>query len=330
MDRQGYFEDPSRNYAQRVNQFEQKVYNRFAGHLQKIGSSARQFTKRVRNAARRTGHRSLGVVRLGANSIARMAKATDRNLRGMARVATKGLRRISSKLGRAGTGGIERMGSTSANIGTAAVRGFVKVSKDYIKGFKRASANAFHGLKRVGKTYRRGISRVGNTVSGLATAYSRGVARMGTVPKNLGDVAADGVNRLGELASQTGQTIGDLATDVSDAAFSLPKSLSNVAKDKKMRDCMLQAMCYISTPFIDPNSNHVKRRRSTSDSRYNWELMCSRFFLKMRAGHFKHEKSPVHSGMFCMDLFCFGKKTADNMISQIFFTFWICPQIIQS
>ena len=94
---------------------------------------------------------------------------------------------------------------------------------------------------------------------------------MGQASGNSGVRLTDAVNRLGELASHGAATIGGLATDVSDAALAVPKSiseaalavpksLSNVANDKKMRDCLLQAMCYISTPFIDPNSNYVKRR----------------------------------------------------------------------
>ena len=78
----------------------------------------------------------------------------------------------------------------------------------------------------------------------------------------------EAVNRLGELASHGAATIGDIATEVSDAALAVPKtisdaalavpkSLSSVANDKKMRDCLLQAICYISTPFIDPNSNYL-------------------------------------------------------------------------
>lgn len=280
VDRSGYYEDPQLSYAQRVNQYESRIYDRFSGTLGRIGNNARHVTQRLRNAVRRTGQRSLGMMRVGANSIARLASATDRNLRGMARTATKGLRKISSRMNRVGTGSIERMGSMSTNVGVAAVRGLYKVSRAYLKGLDRASRNAFTGLKRAGSTYKRGISRVGNMASGIASAYSRGVKRMGsaaaTVPTSLGDVAADGVSRLGELASASAATIGDFASGVGDAALSVPKSLSNVAKDKKMRDCLLQAMCYISTPFIDPNSNYVKRSvelLQENNAEYDEELL---------------------------------------------------------
>ena len=105
--------------------------------------------------------------------------------------------------------------------------------------------------------------------------FFRGVKRMGQASSDntgrLTDWSSDALNRLGELASHGAATIGGLATQasdvalavptaISDAALAVPKSLSTFSNDKKMRDCLLQAMCYISTPFIDPNSNYVKRR----------------------------------------------------------------------
>jgi len=148
------------------------------------------------------------------------------------------------------------MGDVSTNIPGAALRGLVKVGRSYIRNLDRASKTAYNGLRNFGTTYKRGISRVGEAATNLASAYTRGVARMGSAAKtSLSDVASDGVSRLGEIST----TIGDFATDVAETAVAVPKSLGNVVKDKKMRDCVLQAMCYISTPFIDPNSNYVKR-----------------------------------------------------------------------
>lgn len=70
---------------------------------------------------------------------------------------------------------------------------------------------------------------------------------------------------MGEFVSQGASNIGDLATGVVDRVASVPKSLTNAVKDKKMRECVLQAMCYITTPFIDPNSNYVKRSVQDED-----------------------------------------------------------------
>ena len=46
---------------------------------------------RIRGAARRTGQRSLNVLRRAGGAVGRMASATDRNLRGLARTANRGL-----------------------------------------------------------------------------------------------------------------------------------------------------------------------------------------------------------------------------------------------
>merc|ERR1712062_257827 len=104
VDRQGVYDPgygiPRQTYAQRVNEFEKRF----------VTNNARRVTGRIRNAVRRAGQRSLGVLRRGGDAISRMATNTDRSLRGMARTATRGLRRIGSRVGRGGVGTIERMG----------------------------------------------------------------------------------------------------------------------------------------------------------------------------------------------------------------------------
>lgn len=280
VDRQGYYDGyynyyPQQlSYAQRVKSVENRIAGRVLGGLKGTLNNARKVSSRIRGAARRTGQRSLNVLRRAGGAVGRMASATDRNLRGLARTANRGLRRITSRMARTGTGSIERMGSTSANAGVAAIRGLYKVSRAYANGFEKATKNAYNGLSNVGRTYKRGFSRVGSNIAGLANAYSRGVKRMGQASSDntgrLTDWSSNAVNRLGELASHGAATIGGLATQasdvalavptaISDAALAVPKSLSTFSNDKKMRDCLLQAMCYISTPFIDPNSNYVKR-----------------------------------------------------------------------
>lgn len=264
VDRSGYEYDsrppPLSTYAQRVAHFENRVYNQFSGGLSRFGHGAKKATSKLRYALRRTGQRSLGVITRGANSVARMAAVTDSKLRGVARTAVRGLRRMGSGASRIGSGGIERMGGATTNLGTAAIRGLFRVGKAYAKGLNHARYKAFNGLRHIGETYKRGFSRVGHVASGFANAYSRSVARMGSAASaSLGDVASDGVSRLGELATNGAATIGDLATDVADVATAVPKSITNAAKDKKIRDCLLQTICYVSTPFINPNSNYVKR-----------------------------------------------------------------------
>jgi len=280
VDRQGYYDGyydyyPQQlSYAQRVKSVENRISGRLLGGLRGTLNNARKVSSRIRGAARRTGQRSLNVLRRAGGAMGRMASGTDRTLRGLARTANRGLRRITAKVSRTGHGSIERMGSSSANAGVAAIRGLYKVSRAYANGFEKATKNAYNGLSNVGKTYKRGFSRVGSNIAGLANAYSRGVKRMGQASSDntgrLTDWVEPAVNRLGELASHGAATIGGLATQagdaalavptaISDAALAVPKSLSTFSNDKKMRDCLLQAMCYISTPFIDPNSNYVKR-----------------------------------------------------------------------
>lgn len=267
VDRSGYYyyEDPTTSYAQRVNDFENRVYGQFASTLGRIGSRARKVTGVVSNTLRRTGLKGVDAMRAGARSIRRMTSAADRSLRGIARTTSRGLRRISASMkNRVGASNpIERMGSVGTNVGTAAIRGLYKVSKAYITGLNRAGKTAVNGLRKVGNTYARGMSRVGHVASGLAGAYRRGVARMGTAASrvSLSSVAADGVSRLGQIASDGAATIGGLATKVAD----VPKRLTSVAKDKKMRDCLLQAMCYVSTRFVRDHPNDVRRRRRSSN-----------------------------------------------------------------
>jgi len=283
VDRQGYYASDNQyyeyypeqlSYAQRVNQFENKVSGRLLDSLRGSLNRVRKVSSRIRGAARRTGQRSMNVLRRAGGAMGRLAKATDRNLRGLARTAHRGFRRIGSKIGRAGS--IERMGDTTSSVGVNAIRGLYKVSKAYANSWNKATNTAYSGLSDVGRTYQRGFSRVGSNLGALANAYSRGVKRMGEVSYDPSGPVTDAVNRLGELASHGAATIGDTLSEVGDAAMAVPKSignaalavpksLSNFADDKKMRDCLLQAMCYISTPFIDPNSNYVKRSAEDDD-----------------------------------------------------------------
>ena len=257
VDRSGYYEDPALTYAERIRASDDAIYRGIKSGVSRFANGARRTTRRMKNAFRRMGQRSLGVVRRAGQGVSNMARAADRSMRGIARTATRGLRRISSRLGRVGQGSIERMGETGVSIPIAAMRGLHKVSKAYLKGMTKAQRATLGGLKAAAQTYKRGLSRVGGVAGGIARAYTRGVSRIGSAAR---DQAYSSVDRMGEFVSQGASNIGDLATGVVDRVASVPKSLTNAVKDKKMRECVLQAMCYITTPFIDPNSNYVKRR----------------------------------------------------------------------
>ena len=87
VDRQGVYDPgygiPRETYAQRVNDFEKRFVSKITNRLSGVTHNARRVTGRIRNAVRRVGHRSLGVLRRGGDAISRMATNTDRSLRGM-------------------------------------------------------------------------------------------------------------------------------------------------------------------------------------------------------------------------------------------------------
>ena len=87
VDRQGVYDPgygiPRQTYAQRVNEFEKRFVSKISNRLSGVTNNARRVTGRIRNAVRRAGQRSLGVLRRGGDAISRMATNTDRSLRGM-------------------------------------------------------------------------------------------------------------------------------------------------------------------------------------------------------------------------------------------------------
>lgn len=154
IDRSGYYDDPTLTYVQNINRFENRVLSRVREGLSKVRGTTRKATKRLSDAMRRAGQRSLNVVKAGTTGVARAAHATNRGLRGIARSATQGLRRIGSSVGRVGAGSIERIGTSSTSLSSAAVRGLYKVSKAYVKGIEKARKATIDGLHQVSGTGR--------------------------------------------------------------------------------------------------------------------------------------------------------------------------------
>ena len=196
-----------------------------------------------------------------------------------ARMAGRGLARVGTvaRIGMAGmANGLSRVGFRTrkfgrklAGVGVAAARGLSLVGDQYRRNVLNARSSLGNGLYYVGD----GVSRVGDAASkGLhkfGRAYVRSLRRLGNVQpyvKPLGDAWQNSVSRIGELASVSAAKFGGIATDVTDGvsrvaevASDLPKSLSNVAREKKVQDCFLQAMCYLSTPYL--SQNEVRRRK---------------------------------------------------------------------
>ena len=202
----------------------------------------------------------------GMHTVARMAGG---GLAKAATVARLGMYSVGHGLNRVGRR-TQIFGRKLAGVGQAAARGLSRVGDSYKQNALAARTSLGNGIYHVGS----GISRVGNAASRsyrrylnrLGTAYQRSLRRLGRVRPSLQSAVHDSVSRIGELASVSAAKFGGLATDVSDqvsrvaeVASDLPKSLSNVAQEKKVQDCFLQAMCYISTPYL--SQNEVKRRK---------------------------------------------------------------------
>ena len=204
----------------------------------------------LKNGLRDTAGRSFGVVRSGASGIARIA---DRGMRSFARVTTNGFRRI----GGATFNGVERVGNGAgsgiARVGTAARRGISRMTDAYRRSLSRAGLGimgvgsaAGRRFSNVAKTYMRGISRLG-------TAATRATSRIGqsSSVSRMGEMAVDGVSKVAEVAT------------------SVPQGISNLAADRKLQDCLLQTMCYVSSPFLNGDKTQRKRYKNKNKNKNN-------------------------------------------------------------
>lgn len=290
-ERQDYATEGNARYAQNVRNFEEKTFRSAARTalrgMRNVRFSTRRFGKALKHGVRAMGHNTVQGMAAMARSTGHMAKSAGKGMQAMARTAGKGLvkagsvarlgvSKVGNRLGRVGLR-TQRFGRKLAGVGVAAARGLRHVKNSYRRNAIQARASLGNGIYAAGE----GISRVGETVKGslktvsrgyknyvnrLGTAYQRSIRRLGHVGPSVGNAVQDSVSRIGEIASESAATLGGIATDVTDqvsrvaeAASSIPKSLSNVAEEKKVQDCFLQAMCYLSTPYL--SQNEVKRRK---------------------------------------------------------------------
>ena len=198
-----------------------------------------------------------------------MARVAGTGLSKVGGVARKGVLVVGNGLRRFGDG-TKRVGRRLAGVGVAAARGLSHVKDSYRRNAIQARASlgnqiyaAGEGISRVGNAFSRGYQ---NYVNRLGTAYQRSIRRLGHVKPTLENAVQDSVSRIGEIASEGAATLGGIATDVTDQVSKvaevpsdIAKSLSNVAQEKRVQDCFLQAMCYLSTPYL--SHNEVKRRK---------------------------------------------------------------------
>lgn len=212
------------------------------------------FFRVLRSNLKDAAGRSFGAVRSGVSGIGRIA---DRGMRNFARATTNGFRR----LGGVTYNGVERVGngagSRIARVGTAARLGLTRMTDAYRRSFSKAGLGilgvgsaATRGFSNVARTYMRGISRLG-------TAATRATSRIGdatSVSKRMGEIASDGVSRVAEVAN------------------SVPEGISSLASDKKLRDCLLQTMCYVGSPLM--TSDRTQRKRFVSFvTTFSWSIV---------------------------------------------------------
>ena len=193
----------------------------------------------LRNRVQNTARSGFGVVRSGASGIARIG---DRAMRTFARATTNGFRR----LGGATYNGVERAGNGAgsgiARVGMSARRGISRMTEAYSRSLARAGlgiigvgSSATRRLSNVAKTYMRGISRIG-------TAASRATSRMGS--------SSSLTSRMGELSGDEDDKVAV------EGATSDPKSIGN---NQKIQDCLMQTMCYVTSPFLTGDRTQRKR-----------------------------------------------------------------------
>lgn len=288
-DRQDAISQGNVLYANNVKNFEDQYFRAAARNalrgMRNMKHSTRRLGKALRNSARAVGHNTVQGIHAMARSTGRMAKSAGKGMHSVARMTGKGLGKVGqiARRGMSSVGygltrvgkGTQRFGRRLAGVGVAAARGLNHVGSSYRRNVVHARSSLGNGIYRAGE----GISRVGNAfsrgyknyVNRLGTAYQRSIRRLGQVKPSFDDAVQDGVSRIGELASESAAKLGGLATDVTDQVSrvaevpsNLAKSLSNVAQEKRVQDCFLQAMCYLSTPYL--SQNEVRRRKRALES----------------------------------------------------------------
>ena len=218
------------------------------------GRNARQS---VQNGIRRVGNMGRASARALQFGMNKMAF----NAGGMARMASNGVMNAGSlaAFGLANVGqGIARAGAYTAN-------GFSRAGRRYANNWNQLRSRTQRRIGRLRNQYRRGWSRVSSRAGRVSNAYWRGIQRMGSAASeataSLGNAASSGVSRLGDFAAESAQELGGIATNIVDAAAAVPRSVAEVAKEQKVQDCILQAMCYASAAPGAMGSNEIARRR---------------------------------------------------------------------
>lgn len=254
----------SSNYADRIDQFERNLANGVRSRVHHarnyLKSGARRSGNAVRYSASAAGRGMRNLV-FGVNRLGRVAR---KGMRSVGVLTSLGFRKMGqgvSNAGKASTYGIARASQ-------AAVSGLYGFGKSYAREMGKIRSMTSNGLSRMGTTYTRGWRNLGRTakngIHNIRRSYRKGVNRVGNIAygatNTLGNVAQESVNRIGALASDSAQSLGGLATNIVEVASIVPQGMAAVAREKKVQDCLMQTLCYATTPIL--NKEHRRKRRS--------------------------------------------------------------------
>eukprot|EP00095_Tigriopus_kingsejongensis_P008203 maker-scaffold895_size84271-snap-gene-0.35 protein:Tk08203 transcript:maker-scaffold895_size84271-snap-gene-0.35-mRNA-1 annotation:"hypothetical protein LOTGIDRAFT_142487" len=268
--RDGHSHRPTSKYVNRIQNFESSMSNN-------LRASARGARRWARKGLRRSGEAVVSTVSVAGNGIRNLvlgarqvARSTHQGVRNVGYLAHRGVSRMGNGIARAGR--VSTLGMS--RVGSAARRGLSGFGRAYANTIARLGSVTARKIGNMGSTYRRGWNRFGHGMSrGLSRMghnYRRGISRMGSAASQatsrIGSAASEGVSRIGELASDSAHQLGGLATNIVEVAANVPQKVVAVAKEKKVRDCLMQTICYASIPLMAQSPEQVRQRRSLVES----------------------------------------------------------------
>ena len=253
------------NYARNVRAFEDRTIGRYFRALKqanrristKVSSRWGRMMGLAGSKLRRAGRKfANGVVRTGVNArnTAREALvSTRRRMQRMGRVAKSNARSLKQGVQRIANRASQRSNQLRQNI-VQTGRHAVGVARSGAQGARQRLYKLRRNLRRVGTALSDRVSIASRRISN--SLYKRLRRRRNYNYQRLYSNIYDGVARIG---SAVATSAADSVDRIGEVARAVPDGLAYVAKEKSIQDCLLQTMCYISTPYLDTNS--VKRRK---------------------------------------------------------------------
>ncbi len=121
----------------------------------------------------------------------------------------------------------------------------------------------------------------------------------GAAGNSVAHYASQGVNRLGvaaqggaEMAAGVAAGVASVAKGVASAAGAVPRSVAAVVQERTVRDCLLQALCYASSPA------GIRERRS------RWVLRHDKLTVFFNIGKFDSIHSTVELYILTLGRVC--------------------------